>query len=59
MMSVAIGAIQTRCATIAVFQLGMTPRPLNHNKRARPSTACGKKIGNRISFWNDRLKRHR
>jgi hypothetical protein len=38
MISVAMGAIQTRCATTAVFQLGMMPSELNHISSASPST---------------------
>ena len=36
---VAMGEIQTRCATTAVFQVGMIPRALNHISNANPSTA--------------------
>ena len=57
MIRVAIGEIQTRCATTAVFQVGITPIELNHIRSASPSTVWGKKIGNRISFWKVRRKR--
>ena len=50
MISVAMGAIQTRCATIAVCHDGKTPMALNHINSASPNTVCGKKIGNNTSF---------
>jgi len=51
MTKVAMGEIQTRWATAAVFHEGMMSRALNHINRARPRTVWGKKIGSRMNFW--------
>ena len=57
-ISVAMGQIQTRCATTAVCHEGITPSALNHIRQASPSTACGKNTGSRMNFWNTPRKRH-
>ena len=46
-----MGTTQMRCANTAVRQSGMIPSVLIHTSNARPSTACGKKMGNSTTRW--------